>query len=280
MCKARVGMMFFPALIAATLLLLPGGAVAGGKKEEGPIPIKQNEKKKSKNDQSIFPIVIGEPGSYKLVSNLDVTLDLTSGPDTDAIQIMADNVTLDLNGFQINGATTCMGSPVTSCDPTGEVEGGSGIDSCAMEECVRNTTVRNGAVRGMAGQGLRLGDGARVEGVRAQENGAGGIEAGKSSVVGHSHAESNASFGISVGEGSQLNYNTATGNGGPGAAAGDASVVHGNVTTGNVTGFFLHDNVGYEGNVASLNDTNVDVAPSSDAIEIGKNVCGTNSDCP
>src|SRR5438270_11113848 len=45
-----------------------------------------------------FPIQICDSGSYRLDSNLTV-----SAFDTDAIQIFADNVTLDLNGFAISG---------------------------------------------------------------------------------------------------------------------------------------------------------------------------------
>src|SRR5712692_4005736 len=58
-----------------------------------------------------FPVTISVPGSYRLSGNLTV-------PDanTTAIQVTADNVTLDLNGFSIIGPTVCVG---TSCSPTG-----------------------------------------------------------------------------------------------------------------------------------------------------------------
>src|SRR5438067_8861679 len=49
-----------------------------------------------------FPVTISLPGSYKLSSNLVV-------PDanTTAIEIVADDVKLDLNGFSIIGPTVC-----------------------------------------------------------------------------------------------------------------------------------------------------------------------------
>src|SRR6266700_7689406 len=63
-----------------------------------------------------FPYTITQPGSYRLSGNLTV-------PDanTTAIQVMADNVTIDLNGFSIIGPMVCNGFPVTSCSPAATV---------------------------------------------------------------------------------------------------------------------------------------------------------------
>ena len=55
-----------------------------------------------------FPITITRPGSYRLTSNLTVP-----DADTTAIEIAADHVTLDLNGFAILGPTDCSQSPCT-----------------------------------------------------------------------------------------------------------------------------------------------------------------------
>jgi hypothetical protein len=70
-----------------------------------------------------FPVVICQSGSYRLSGNLTV-------PDanTDAIDINADNVTIDLNGFSILGPTVCNGSPLT-CSPSGPTASGIGIAS-------------------------------------------------------------------------------------------------------------------------------------------------------
>src|SRR3977135_1627429 len=53
-----------------------------------------------------FPVTISQSGSYRLSGNITV-------PDlnTTAIHITADYVTLDLNGFSINGPAVCTGSP-------------------------------------------------------------------------------------------------------------------------------------------------------------------------
>ena len=59
-----------------------------------------------------FPYVITQSGSYRLSGNLTVP----SG--VDGIDINADNVTLDLNGFSIVGPVTCNGTldtTTTSC---------------------------------------------------------------------------------------------------------------------------------------------------------------------
>jgi len=56
-----------------------------------------------------LPIVISKSGSYKLRSNIVV-------PDanTTAIEIRADNVTLDLGGFSILGPTSCTVGPANT----------------------------------------------------------------------------------------------------------------------------------------------------------------------
>lgn len=285
MFRAFGRLAILPALLAAALMALPGSAMAGkGKDEGGPVKIKQDDSSKrggkKKGGVSTLPIVIAKPGAYQLVSNIDVTLDPTAVPETDAIQITADNVTLDLNGFQITGAGACTGTPVTSCDPVGDPAGGSGVNACDGAGCAVNATVMNGTVRGMAGAGVRLGDGARVHGVRAGENGEGGIQVGKNSVVAHSHADRNGSFGIEADDGSRLDSNTATGNAGAGAAAGDVSLVRGNVVTSNTTGLQLGNNTGYDANVASGNSTDLTFTGGSDAVTLGKNLCGNSTTCP
>ena len=56
-------------------------------------------------ESSDFPITIDKSGSYKLVSNIDLSSNAWSSAitDTNAINITASNVTLDLNGFTIIG---------------------------------------------------------------------------------------------------------------------------------------------------------------------------------
>src|ERR1700729_54043 len=49
-----------------------------------------------------FPITISQPGSYKLAGNLTI-----GDKDTGAIEITANDVTIDLGGFSITGPITC-----------------------------------------------------------------------------------------------------------------------------------------------------------------------------
>src|SRR5438552_9500675 len=61
-----------------------------------------------------FPVTLSLPGSYRLTGNLTVP-----NANTTAIQIAANYVTVDLNGFTIIGTTVCTGTRVTSCNPNG-----------------------------------------------------------------------------------------------------------------------------------------------------------------
>ncbi len=83
---------------------------------------------------SSFPVVITKPGSYILTSNLNVT-----STTSNAINIQASNVTLNLNGFSITGPNSCN---ATSC--SGNVSGYGIYASSAYT----GTTVENGAVSG------------------------------------------------------------------------------------------------------------------------------------
>src|SRR5262245_59149281 len=62
-------------------------------------------------DAAGFPVTISRAGSYRLSGNLTVP-----NQNTTAIEITADNVTIDLNGFSILGPVVCSGSPL-ACTP-------------------------------------------------------------------------------------------------------------------------------------------------------------------
>jgi hypothetical protein len=151
-------------------------------------------------DTAGFPVTISVSGSYRLSGNLTV-------PDanTTAIKVTADNVTIDLNGFSILGPVVCVGTPVTSCMPTGGT--GLGVDGGS----IRNTTVVNGSVRGMGNGGILLGAGAYVEKVHVESNNDGGVS---------------FTSGMAIG-------NTIIANGGNGITSGFS----GNVVSGNTINF-------------------------------------------
>lgn len=136
------------------------------------------------SDAAGFPVTISVPGSYRLSSNLIV-------PDgnTTAIEVLVSEVTIDLNGFSIIGAS-CIGVGAP-CNPAGT---GAGIEAPFF---VDNVKVSNGTIRGMGGNGITLlGFSHFVERVHAKDNGGVGIIAG--GVVDHCDARDNGSDGISA----------------------------------------------------------------------------------
>jgi parallel beta-helix repeat protein len=191
------------------VVLIDQKAVTNGKVTEGDTPG--------------FPVTISEPGSYRLNSNLVV-------PDvaTTAIQITADNVTLDLGGFSIIGPNTCTPNPV-QCTYSGA--SGIGVVAAAPSGASpANVRVLNGTVRGMGGYGIRMpGDGSIVERVIAASNGGPGIVVGQGSVI-DSIANLNAAGAAIVG-----------------------LIVRGSIATNNAVGIAVHPGGVAIGNSASYN---------------------------
>lgn len=132
-------------------------------------------------DDPGFPIVIGTPGSYKLTGNLDVSTDVT------AISITAHSVTLDLNGFKIEGAYTCGTSP-----PDCEGSTGIGIEATGVF-----TTVINGQVRNFGGGGVVLGNNSRVEQLLVDFVGGDGIAVGQGAQINNNIVGATLGDGIS-----------------------------------------------------------------------------------
>ena len=166
-----------------------------------------------------YPVSIGQSGSYRLTGNLIVP-DL----DTTAIQVTSDNVSIDLNGFEIRGPLPCTVGPVT-CPPPGL---GAGISSGAA-----NLTVANGHIIGMGGDGILAGDGAVLSNL---------------TVIG------NAGNGAVVGVGGRVLGCTIRDNGGEGVSSGDEGLVVENVVIGNVgLGLNLGSAAGFARNVLNRN---------------------------
>ena len=137
-----------------------------------------------------FPVTISQPGSYRLAGNLTV-----SDSGTTAIQITADSVTLDLNGFSIIGPGGCTIRP-TVCPAPGK---GIGVQAAGEETLVpRGIRILNGSVRGMGLMGISIGGaGNVVERVSVYGNAGGGMSVAGSVV--QSEAGQNGSFGIIAG---------------------------------------------------------------------------------
>ncbi len=89
-------------------------------------------------DATGLPVTITQSGSYQLTSNI------VSGSNTiNVIEINADNVTLDLNGFSIIGPRTCTGDNATLvCTNSGMTA--HGVTATSR----KNIVVKNGIVQG------------------------------------------------------------------------------------------------------------------------------------
>jgi len=134
-----------------------------------------------------FPITISQSGSYRLNGNIAVP-----DADTTAIQITANFVTLDLNGFSITGPAVCTTHP-TMCPAPGL---GIGIQAGGDSPIgPRGVRILNGSVVGLGNLGILMtGDGSFVDKVTVDSNPGGGMHI--AGTVLQSVATQNGPFGI------------------------------------------------------------------------------------
>jgi hypothetical protein len=161
----------------------PNGGAAGGviaidqaKAEAGGV---------TSGDAPGFPVTLSQPGSYRLMSNLTVT-----SPNVHAIEVTSNDVTLDLNGFVIQGPVTCMGgSPATiTCSPASNAAG-----VFAWNKHLVN--VRNGTIRGF-GVGVYGSYFGRLEDLRIAHVTEMGLNAGNATQVNNNIVYMSAGYGI------------------------------------------------------------------------------------
>ena len=210
-----------------------------------------------------FPVTISQPGSYRLMGNLTVPDQNTSG-----IVITANDVTVDLNGFAIIGPNVCTGVPVTSCSNIGTGIGIQGDDRDRI-------TVKDGKVAGMGSNGILLGASARVEKIQAEMNGCQGILVRSHGFVsGNTVSRNGGAFcgGIVIdGTGMAIN-NIVYGNQFRGMDIGNSTeggVVVGNLIRSNgEVGLVIRGDGGYSNNVIIGNNSAV-----SGGHQMGSNVC-------
>ncbi|MBY0400485.1 right-handed parallel beta-helix repeat-containing protein [Myxococcota bacterium] len=169
-------------------------------------------------DPAGMPVQITSTGSYRLTSNLT-----PPNQDTNVISISAAGVSVDLNGFAIQGGNTTF-----PCSSPGS---GVGVTSSASA-----TSVSNGSIQGMGTVGVQLvaSTVARVERVIAELNCGTGIVVGNGSLVTNSVARNNSGQGISVLPTSRVSDSVANSNSGNGIFGPTGYVsVDGCVTNGN-----------------------------------------------
>ncbi len=155
------------------------------------------------NDSTASLFKITQPGSYYLTANI------TGAVGKHGIEITASGVTLDLNGFDLNGVPGSF----------------SGVN-VTVDNLV-NIAVVNGSVRawGVGGIDLTSGRSCRVEGVLASRNTATGIRAGVGSTITNCSASFNTGGGIGTGDGSTITNCAAYLNGGDGISVGNGSTI-------------------------------------------------------
>lgn len=256
-----------------------------------------------------FPVTIDAPGSYALTSNLTLT-----DPNTTAVEITADDVSIDLRGFTLQGPVSCTGVGTTlECLPTGT---GYGIRDANSQW---RTTVTNGSVRGFARTGIDLQNDCRIHAVKVFQNGDHGLFVGSctvtdseavangadgmqfgSCVAARNRVRGNREAGIYVSIGGTLLGNTVSRNGidgiralapvtvndnlilnndGDGVDVSSGSVVKGNAIRGN-DGYGLRSGStsGYAQNVISTFASSVGTVTGG-GVNLGGNLCD-GAPCP
>lgn len=136
--------------------------------------------------------VISRPGAYYL------TTDLTGAPGKHGIEIQAGDVTIDLNGYSlvgVQGSLSAIRAPAGAAKPA--------------------ISIRNGAVSGWGSIAIDLQGhhSARIENVRAHNNGAHAFVVGGSGVITSCQAHTNTGCGFVTDDRAVITECTATGNG-------------------------------------------------------------------
>jgi len=158
-----------------------------------------------------FPFTISTANtSYRLTGSLTVPA------STSGINVTANNVTIDMNGFSIAGPGSTSGA-VNGVGATG----------------IADVTVENGTITGM-GIAIVLGNFGIVRNVHADTNGF-GIDVGDNSVVeGCTANNSTANYGIRCSMECSISGNTANGNADEGIFCSDSGCqITGNTANGN-----------------------------------------------
>lgn len=204
---------------------------------------------------SVFQI--SEPGSYFL------TGDMTSAVGNFAVEIIASDVTLDLNGYAIVGVPGSF---------DGVLVGASGVSG---------VEVKNGVIRDHGFRGINFAAsnaaGCTLRDLRVKNNGQDGVLPGTNALIERCVVTNNASDGIQAGAGSLIRDCIASGNGRDGIQTGEDSRVVGCVARANaLTGINAGESTTVEENVASDNgEHGISIARACRAIG---NTCEGNAD--
>jgi len=209
------------------------------------------------------PYDINSPGSYVIKSNLnDNIID-----DGNCITVNADNVTIDINGFNLIGP-----GKTALCDCHGISTSG-----------FKNIKILNGSIVNFGGSAIRedleTAEGIKIENIRTFSNGQYGIFLnGKGHTIIESTIFNNSLGGVHVQKGSNILTNTVYGNEGHGIDAFEGSILTQNIIyNNNLTGITTGSAAKVQGNTCYLNAGSGIVA-STGSLVSDNIVYGNNTD--
>ena len=207
-------------LLVAGPLNPPAGPVTGTYKTLSEVEprIAINAMNTPGDADSVFRIT--QPGSYYLTGNV------TGVANRRGIEIAANNVTLDLNGFTLQGVPSSLDGIASDL---------SGLTAI---------TIRNGTIRDWAGDGIDLNAnrvvGGQIAHIVAVGNAITGVRAGDAFVIDSCSLVSNTSDGLSVGVGATVKSVIARLNGNNGIRALERAILADCTASNNVgSGFSL-----------------------------------------
>jgi hypothetical protein len=163
----------------------------------------------------------------------------TTPQNTTAILVLADGVSIDLNGFSIIGNNSCSVGGLCTAVGTG----------FGVQSNFEGTVVSNGTVRGMGGGGVQLSVLARVERVTALNNAGDGIYVYNASLVQDCQTRSNRMHGINATDTVIVRNNIADVNGNYGTAYPGIQATGNGIVSGNTSNANGHSGIAVSGSV-------------------------------
>ena len=240
-------------MTAIAFIVSPWLALAGSLTPPGPPAptMKTLTEVQPRTPISSLPFTISQPGSYYLTQNHV----LAPGVCCNGISVVANNVVLDLNGFEMSGvgsllgsAGVALGSSNNSIVRNGTIRGftGSGITSAGgnpppvFNLIVEDVIVSDCGTTGFAYSGIYLVRGI-VRGSIVRGNKQAGITVLFDGLVEDCIADGNGNYGIEAGTGTTVRDCTVRHNGSAGIAIGDRTMIVGNNVSDNVgSGIFTY----------------------------------------
>ncbi len=154
-----------------------------------------------------YPVTLSQPGSYRLTS--DLTQPKT---ETAVIEVLSEDVSIDLNGFGIQGTNVCtlstriesglvLPDDVTCANTSG---------ARAIAGAADRLEVRNGRITGMAGGGIDAGVGARIADLHISHTGGASLLLDDGATVRNAVLTLSSNSGVNGGSGGSFHQVTSS----------------------------------------------------------------------